>query len=313
MLCRDRWGGLEAEGFGIVFVEAARVRRARGRRAQRRVARGGRRRARPASSSTRAASAAVRDAHRRTAGATTACATGSATAARDRASAISPTTRWRRGSPRRRAATSRVLARALTTPVPEAATGTGATGTLGRCLAGVSTGNATAGSVAAPSPGPVAERGPASCAGRAIVRASWVVQRRLRGHRDPGRRRRRRVRRGRRRRRARALRRSRSACGSTPSRSRWAAAPRATTSSSANLFLMQGPVPRVVRWQLFGSFALCLVITAGTAAGDPFGVLVPMLPARLRRPLGCPSRHLPPRGQRPRDPAPTALGYRSMA
>ena len=23
MLCRDRWGGLEAEGFGIVFVEAA--------------------------------------------------------------------------------------------------------------------------------------------------------------------------------------------------------------------------------------------------------------------------------------------------
>ena len=22
MLCRDRWGGLEAEGFGIVFVEA---------------------------------------------------------------------------------------------------------------------------------------------------------------------------------------------------------------------------------------------------------------------------------------------------
>jgi phosphatidylinositol alpha-1,6-mannosyltransferase len=23
MLCRDRWGGLEAEGYGIVFVEAA--------------------------------------------------------------------------------------------------------------------------------------------------------------------------------------------------------------------------------------------------------------------------------------------------
>jgi phosphatidylinositol alpha-1,6-mannosyltransferase len=23
MLCRDRWGGLEAEGFGIVFLEAA--------------------------------------------------------------------------------------------------------------------------------------------------------------------------------------------------------------------------------------------------------------------------------------------------
>lgn len=45
-----------------------------------------------------------------------------------------------------------------------------------------------------------------------------------------------------------------------------------------NLFLMQGPVPRVVRWHLFGSFALCLAIVAGTASGDPFGVLVPMLP-----------------------------------
>ncbi len=45
-----------------------------------------------------------------------------------------------------------------------------------------------------------------------------------------------------------------------------------------NLFLMQGPAPRAVRWHLFGSFALCLAITAGTASGDPFGVLVPMLP-----------------------------------
>ena len=46
----------------------------------------------------------------------------------------------------------------------------------------------------------------------------------------------------------------------------------------ANLFLMQGPAPRNVRWHLFGSFAVCLVITAATAVGDPFGVLVPMLP-----------------------------------
>jgi hypothetical protein len=45
-----------------------------------------------------------------------------------------------------------------------------------------------------------------------------------------------------------------------------------------NLFLMQGPAPRAVRWHLFGSFALCLAITAGTASADPFGVLVPMLP-----------------------------------
>jgi hypothetical protein len=49
----------------------------------------------------------------------------------------------------------------------------------------------------------------------------------------------------------------------------------------ASLFLMQGPAPRRIRWHLFGSFALCLAITAGTAVGDPFGVLVPMLPLGL--------------------------------
>ena len=48
-----------------------------------------------------------------------------------------------------------------------------------------------------------------------------------------------------------------------------------------NLFLMQGPVPKVVRLHLFGSLALCLAITAGTAAADPFGVLVPMMPLGL--------------------------------
>jgi hypothetical protein len=48
-----------------------------------------------------------------------------------------------------------------------------------------------------------------------------------------------------------------------------------------NLFLMQGPAPRRIRWHLFGSFAVCLAITAGTAVGDPFGVLVPMLPLGL--------------------------------
>ncbi len=41
MLCRDRWAGLEQEGFGIVFLEAAACRRAGGRRSQRRVGRGG--------------------------------------------------------------------------------------------------------------------------------------------------------------------------------------------------------------------------------------------------------------------------------
>jgi hypothetical protein len=48
-----------------------------------------------------------------------------------------------------------------------------------------------------------------------------------------------------------------------------------------NLFLMQGPVPKAVRYHLFGSLAVCLAITAGTAAADPFGVLVPMMPLGL--------------------------------
>jgi hypothetical protein len=46
----------------------------------------------------------------------------------------------------------------------------------------------------------------------------------------------------------------------------------------SNLFLVQGDVPRRVRVQLFSSLAVALVIAAGTAVADPFGVLVPMLP-----------------------------------
>jgi len=46
----------------------------------------------------------------------------------------------------------------------------------------------------------------------------------------------------------------------------------------ANLFGTIGDAPRAVRWHLFGSLGACLVITIATAASDPFGVLVPMLP-----------------------------------
>lgn len=46
----------------------------------------------------------------------------------------------------------------------------------------------------------------------------------------------------------------------------------------ANLFGTIGDAPRAVRWHLFGSLGACLLITIGTAAADPFGVLVPMLP-----------------------------------
>ena len=44
MCCRERWAGLEAEGFGIVFLEAAACGGALGGRPQRRRGRGGRRR-----------------------------------------------------------------------------------------------------------------------------------------------------------------------------------------------------------------------------------------------------------------------------
>lgn len=49
----------------------------------------------------------------------------------------------------------------------------------------------------------------------------------------------------------------------------------------ASLFLTVGGAPKEVRWQLFGAFGACLVVTVATAAADPFGVLVPMLPCGL--------------------------------
>jgi len=47
------------------------------------------------------------------------------------------------------------------------------------------------------------------------------------------------------------------------------------------LFLIEGRVPRRVRWSLYGAFLVCLAITVATAAVNPFGVLVPMLPLGL--------------------------------
>lgn len=48
-----------------------------------------------------------------------------------------------------------------------------------------------------------------------------------------------------------------------------------------SLFLMEGKAPSAVRWWLYGAFAVCLAITVGTAAANPFGVLVPMYPLGL--------------------------------
>ena len=49
----------------------------------------------------------------------------------------------------------------------------------------------------------------------------------------------------------------------------------------ASLFVTMGGAPPEVRWQLFGALGACVVIVAGTAAEQPFGVLVPMLPLGL--------------------------------
>jgi hypothetical protein len=48
-----------------------------------------------------------------------------------------------------------------------------------------------------------------------------------------------------------------------------------------SMFLLQGPVPARIRLHLFGSLGVCLAVTAATAAAEPFGVLVPMLPLGL--------------------------------
>jgi hypothetical protein len=62
-----------------------------------------------------------------------------------------------------------------------------------------------------------------------------------------------------------------------------------------SLFLVQGPVPSAVRWHLFGALAVCLAITAATAASEPFGVLVPMLPLGFAGLWGARYGTFPPR------------------
>ena len=61
----------------------------------------------------------------------------------------------------------------------------------------------------------------------------------------------------------------------------------------ANLFFLQGSAPKPVRRTFLVMFLVCLAITVGTAAWEPFGVLVPMLPDRARRGVGGASRDVP--------------------
>ncbi len=49
----------------------------------------------------------------------------------------------------------------------------------------------------------------------------------------------------------------------------------------ANLFFLQGSAPRPVRRRFLVMFLVCLAVTVATAAWEPFGVLVPMLPIGL--------------------------------
>jgi hypothetical protein len=66
----------------------------------------------------------------------------------------------------------------------------------------------------------------------------------------------------------------------------------------ASLFLLQGPVPRRVRVQLFGSLVVCLTVAVATAAAEPFGVLVPMLPLGFAGLWGARHGTYPPRRRR---------------
>jgi hypothetical protein len=46
----------------------------------------------------------------------------------------------------------------------------------------------------------------------------------------------------------------------------------------ASLFLVQGSAPRAVRVQLYAALTVSVLLAAGTAPSDAFGILVPMLP-----------------------------------
>jgi hypothetical protein len=67
-----------------------------------------------------------------------------------------------------------------------------------------------------------------------------------------------------------------------------------------SLFLLEGRAPSRVRWLLYGSFGVCLAITVGTAAANPFGVLVPMYPLGLVGLWGARHGVYPPRKTAPR-------------
>ncbi len=66
----------------------------------------------------------------------------------------------------------------------------------------------------------------------------------------------------------------------------------------SSLFLWQGLVPAWVRKSLLGALAVSVVIAAVTAAAEPFGVLVPMLPLGFCGLWGARHGTYPPRKDR---------------
>lgn len=66
----------------------------------------------------------------------------------------------------------------------------------------------------------------------------------------------------------------------------------------SSLFLVQGPVPRTVRNQLFGALAVSVVLAAATGTADAFGILAPMLPLGLVGLWGARHGEFPPRRDR---------------
>jgi hypothetical protein len=68
----------------------------------------------------------------------------------------------------------------------------------------------------------------------------------------------------------------------------------------ANLFFLQGSAPRSVQRDFLVLFLVALVIAAATAAWEPFGVLVPMLPIGLAGTWAARHGTFPPRPPAPR-------------
>lgn len=78
----------------------------------------------------------------------------------------------------------------------------------------------------------------------------------------------------------------------------------------ANLFLLQGSVPPVVRRQLFSALAVSVGIAVGTAARAPVGLMVPMLPLGLAGMWAARYGTFPPRGATPGSPTRSNVAHR---